>query len=209
MRHEDSQALFQYWNTKRGERSAPARADIEPADIRKLLPQVFIGETTFEDDIVFRLAGTGLCALAGQELKMRRIADLWLPEGRRTTSRAFFSATIKATPLVISADMLTKGGRVCQIEIIAMPLQGPTARHDRLLGMLSVFDPPFWIGHDHLSGLSTRGLRFLDTARDPLFLANRPEVTLPDSPHLAAAQNRTRRERKVGHLIVLEGGRQD
>ena len=41
-RHPDLITLFQYWTAKRGARAMPARADINPADIKPLLPDVMI-----------------------------------------------------------------------------------------------------------------------------------------------------------------------
>ena len=39
MRHRNSLELFDYWMSKRGDRPAPSRTDIEPADIRRLLAE--------------------------------------------------------------------------------------------------------------------------------------------------------------------------
>ncbi len=41
-RHPSLQRLFEYWTAKRGSRSAPSRADIQPAEIKPLLPDVMI-----------------------------------------------------------------------------------------------------------------------------------------------------------------------
>ena len=37
MKHISSQAVYAYWNEKRGARPAPERSDIDPADIRRAL----------------------------------------------------------------------------------------------------------------------------------------------------------------------------
>jgi hypothetical protein len=41
-RDPDQQALYAYWQRQRGDRRMPARADIDPADFRKLLPHVML-----------------------------------------------------------------------------------------------------------------------------------------------------------------------
>ncbi len=69
MQHPNSIALLTYWDTKRGGRPCPARSDIEPADIARYLPHVLIAEAAEDKAWRFRLAGTALCNLAGQELK--------------------------------------------------------------------------------------------------------------------------------------------
>lgn len=207
MRHKNSLELFSYWNTKRGDRPAPGRIDIDPADIRMLLPHVFICEAHDSGAMTFRLAGTALCALYGRELKAHSFGTLWLADAARNATRTGVAVATRAAPAVLSVDGLSRGGNVIQAEMLLLPVTGPTGQKDRLIGLMSVFDPPYWIGHDLLAGLSTTGIRFFDQSRDPIFLANRPEielVTTPTSP-IRVAGNR----RQIGHLMVLEGGKRD
>lgn len=209
MRHKSSLELFDYWRAKRGNRPAPNRTDIEPADIRKLLPHVFICDLTAGNELKFRLAGTGLCALHGRELKGQALPSLWLADGVRNAGRTGASVVTRATPAVLTLDCLSAGARVIQAEMLLLPLTGPSGKQDRLIGLLSVFDPPYWIGHDPITGFSTTGIRFLDQSREPLFLANRPEISLPAAAMAQKSQQTNAQQRKVAHLIVLDGGRHD
>ena len=207
MRHKNSFELFDYWMAKRGQRPAPSRTDIEPADIRTLLPHVFICDLAADGALNFRLAGTALCALHGKELKGSAFNALWFPDGARNAGRTGAQVATGATPAVLSLDGLSEGGRVTRAEMLLLPITGPSGQHDRLIGLLSIFDPPYWIGHEPIVGFSTTGVRFLDQSRDPLFLANRPEIRLAEAP-------KPRRDvpverRKVAHLVVLDGGRRD
>tara|TARA_R110002020_G_scaffold21450_6_gene72876 strand:- start:9972 stop:10598 length:627 start_codon:yes stop_codon:yes gene_type:complete len=208
MKHKNSLGLYDYWSAKRGARAAPNRTDIEPADIRGLLPHVFICDLNVHDQLNFRLAGTALCSLFCRELKGSSFGSLWLSDGARNAVRTGAAVASRATPAALSLDGLTNGGRVTQAEMLLLPLTGPTGEHDRLIGLVSVFEPPYWVGHDPLAGFSTTGIRFIDPSRDPLFLANRPEIGIaaamrgqPSAPRPEA--------RKVAHLVVLEGGRRD
>ena len=205
MRHKNSLDLFAYWNRRRGDRPAPTRSDIEPSDIRRLLPSVFICEVAKGDEMMFRLAGTGVCSLMGKELKGSPLTALWFRDGRRNANRAALAVAFRAAPVVKSLEGLSKGGRVLQAELLMLPVTGPSGLHDRLVGVLSAIDPPFWTGHDPVVSFSTTGIRFLDPARDPLFLANRPEVELPRYPARPADPVPFGR-RRVRHLTVLDGG---
>ena len=91
--------------------------------------------------------------------------------------------------------------------MLLLPITGPSGLNDRLIGLLSIFEPPYWIGHEPVVGFSSTGIRFLDQARDPLFLANRPEIKLPTAAKFASAFSENRK--KVAHLVVLDGGRRD
>jgi len=42
MKHPSVRELYDYWNARRGLRSAPDRADIEPGAIRRVLADTFI-----------------------------------------------------------------------------------------------------------------------------------------------------------------------
>jgi len=209
MRHKNNLELFDYWRSKCGDRPAPNRTDIEPADIRKLLPHVFICDLTAGNELRFRLAGTGLCALHGRELKGQALSSLWLADGVRNAGRIGASVVTRSTPAVLTLDCLSADARVIKAEMVLLPLTGPSGKQDRLIGLLSVFDPPYWIGHDPIAGLSSTGIRFLDQERDPLFLANRPEISLPAAAVVHKSQQTNEQQRKVAHLIVLDGGRRD
>ncbi|MDP3526065.1 MAG: PAS domain-containing protein [Hoeflea sp.] len=209
MKHKNSLELFEYWTAKRGKRPAPSRTDIEPADIRDVLPHVFICDLNPDRQLTFRLAGTALCSLYCRELKGEPFGSLWLADGVRNAARTGASVASRATPAVLSLDCLSTGGRVTQAEMLLLPITGPTGEHDRLIGLLSLFKPPYWVGHDPLAGFSTTGIRFMDASRDPLFLANRPEVGLPPLPASALRNQSPPESRKVAHLVVLEGGRRD
>ena len=67
MKHASTRAVFDYWNTRRGARPAPERADIDPVAIRHALGDTFMLAADFADELRFRLAGTRVCALFGRE----------------------------------------------------------------------------------------------------------------------------------------------
>ena len=206
MRHKTSLALLTYWNARRGDRPAPSRTEIEPADIAPVLPHVYICERDTAGGFSFRLAGTAICNLMGRELKATPLAGLWLFEGRRYAMRAAGSAA-GGLPVVLGLDGLSAGGRVLRAEALMLPMLGPSGSLDRLFGSIAVIDPPYWIGHDPLSGFSTTGIRFLDMAREAPFLSNRPEIGLGTPPKERRAPFHGRRF--VAHLSVIDGGRED
>lgn len=61
-----------YWQGKRGDRFAPARADIDPLEIPTLLPRVMLADVEWSDgepvDFLYRLSGTGICDVHGYDL---------------------------------------------------------------------------------------------------------------------------------------------
>jgi hypothetical protein len=88
-------ALFLYWQRKRAGRLAPMRADIEPGDIKRLLPFVCLSEVTKDPfDVRFRLVGTSLVEATGYDFTGRRLRemplttneDVWIGHYKRIVS---------------------------------------------------------------------------------------------------------------------------
>lgn len=95
MKHQSTRALYDYWTTKRGRRRAPARSDIDPADIRRILADTFILTADFVNDIRVRLAGTRVCALFAREIKGEAFEDLWSEPGREQMHGLLTAVTMK------------------------------------------------------------------------------------------------------------------
>jgi hypothetical protein len=80
--------LRDYWLAKRGDRAMPARRDIDPAELKPLLPQLIIADLLHEPlRVRYRLAGTRICDTFGFN-----IAGRWLHELDVTSDVAFWTA---------------------------------------------------------------------------------------------------------------------
>jgi hypothetical protein len=70
-RYPDLARVRAYWEAKRGGRFAPRRADIDPVDLRSVLPRVMladvIGGAGRALDFRYRLAGTGIYSVHGED----------------------------------------------------------------------------------------------------------------------------------------------
>lgn len=84
--------LRDYWDSKRLGRAVPVRADIDPAEIKPLLPYLLIADL-FTDPlrVRFRLAGTQVCEAFGfniagrwlEDLDLSADAEFWLGQYQR------------------------------------------------------------------------------------------------------------------------------
>jgi hypothetical protein len=62
--------LLDYWHQKRGERAMPARSDIEPVELKTLLPHIFMVDVEYEPfRLRYRLIGSALVGVLGQDIK--------------------------------------------------------------------------------------------------------------------------------------------
>ncbi|MBA3446536.1 MAG: PAS domain-containing protein [Pseudaminobacter sp.] len=200
--------LFQYWNRLRDGRPAPKRTEIEPADIRTLLADTFILEKDTRGEAVFRLAGTRLCAAYGRELKGFSFPSLWRDKDQRLIAKLAHGVFQSKSVVVIVYDGVSRNGRSIGFELLLLPLDGGT-ENPRALGVISAGEKPFWLGADPIGDAAIESVRVVDPDREPMFLKNRPAVTVPSlapsddaitgSPIGAA--------RRIRHLLVLPGGR--
>ena len=212
MKQNGSIALFHYWNRLRDGRAAPKRTDVEPADIKSLLADTFILERDSRGEAVFRLAGTRLCAIYGRELKGFSFPSLWREKDRRLMARIADGVFSQKSVAVVCYEGMTAGGRSNPFELLALPLEGGLD-NPRGLGIVSTSTRPFWFGADPIVEARIDSVRVVDPDREPVFLKNRPEIAVPDTGYDGMPAVERRRSatqgRRILHLVVLEGGRED
>lgn len=212
MKLNGSIALFQYWNRLRDGRPAPKRTEVEPADIKALLADTFILERDTRGEAVFRLAGTRLCATYGRELKGFSFPSLWREKDQRLIARLIHGVFRQKSVVVIAYEGLSRNGRSNQFELLALPLDGGV-ENPRCLGIMTAAEKPFWLGADPIADALIDSIRVVDPDKEPVFLKNRPAIVVPplapsslDAPTTISEFSRARR---IRHLIVLDGGREE
>lgn len=209
MKQAASITLFQYWNRLRDGRPAPRRSEIEPADIRTLLSDTFILERDMGGEAVFRLAGTRLCGLHGRELKGFSFRSLWRARDQRLIAKLTRNVFSGGTVVTLDYQGVTEKGRASPFELILLPLDGGR-ESPRCLGLAVAAQKPFWLGADPIAQAHLDSFRVLDPDREPLFLVNRPALAMPPlAPGEDAFGPNGLGGRRVRHLVVLEGGRDE
>jgi hypothetical protein len=73
--------MYAYWQRKRGARAMPTRADIEPTEIKRLLPGILLVDVRPSADgaldFVYRLVGTREVDMRGHDPTGKRVADAY------------------------------------------------------------------------------------------------------------------------------------
>lgn len=165
MKHRNNQILFDYWNGLRAGRPAPRRAEIEPGDIRRVLPYVFILERKDRDTWRFRLAGTGLCSTYGMEFRGHNLLSMWSGECAENLKAALDDVTVNATISVVEYTAATNDGREATFEMILLPLAHEDGSMSRVLGAAVPIDRFPWIGDRMFARQWIDRLRRLDPER--------------------------------------------
>ncbi|PZV40197.1 PAS domain-containing protein [Mesorhizobium kowhaii] len=210
MNQNGSITLFQYWNRLRDGRPAPKRSEVEPADIKSLLADTFILERDTRGQAVFRLAGTRLCACYGRELKGFSFPSLWREKDQRLVSRLIHGVFDQKSVVLIAFEGFSRNGRSNKFELLALPLDGGV-ENPRCLGVISAVEKPFWLGADPITDALIDSIRVIDPEKE--LLNNRPAIDVPslvpdqlEAPETISALGRARR---IRHLVVFDGGREE
>lgn len=92
LRHDDHQALYAYWRSKQQGDRLPARADIDPADLRSMLPRLALIDVLREDEGLafrYRLTGTEIVNRAGRDPTGKRFDELYRGEYLETAKETY------------------------------------------------------------------------------------------------------------------------
>lgn len=99
---ELSRALA-YWHRQRGDRFAPARADIDPADLVESLSRVTLSDVFRQDDALdfrYRLAGTEICTAHWRDPTGERPRDMKPPSYGALLQAHYEAAVARRTPML-------------------------------------------------------------------------------------------------------------
>ena len=138
IKHPRLQQLYEYWLEKRGERRMPARADLDPLDIRYVIGDVIMADVLDETPPRFRirLHGTHLAERTNFDLTGKMLDEMPSPEFRDLTRRSFTRVVRTREPLHNLSER-EFDGRMHRYEAILLPLSSDGERVDRLLiGMI-------------------------------------------------------------------------
>ena len=207
MRHQGSFELFEYWNRQRGNRVAPARNSIEPSDIRRILPDLFIIQKTPENEILFRLAGTQLCTLFGRELRGLEFLTVWDKLSFNHINSVTDDVLSTAKPAFLEASALRPDQSTAEIEVVILPLASENQKIDRALGCIFNLDQSYTLLNSPIGKMKLDSIRL-----------GWEERAFPVDGNDIDHQNRDGTDQtkqrpfgmffhKVMHLRVFEGGR--
>ena len=229
MKHPSTRELYDYWQRLRGARPAPERTEIEPSDIRRILGDTFILEVSSRDEYRFRLAGTRVCALYGRELKGKDFLSFWKGKDRDAIATLLAAVSQDAAAAVLGMTGRSAHDRDLACEVLLLPIRQKGSGFTRIIGSLAPMEDPYWIGIHPILSQSITSLRLIWPDERPHFLLRGDQVDVDAMPAPDALPVAPRGEasvrpgvpvrqiplppwaghpnRRVGHLVVLDGGK--
>lgn len=200
MKHQTSNRLFTYWNEVRNGRFAPNRFEIEPSRISDILPDVFILECPDNATFRFRLAGTRICSAMGHEMRGVNLLDYWSPAEREAVQNLLHNVAQDGAGAVIEFQCHNANRDTVNFELLILPLVHSGEKVTRMVGSMSAFKPPYWLGTVQLSQprLSSFNLIWPDLRPNLSHQDTAPQPVLKTPPQAGSEARRRFR--------VVEGG---
>jgi hypothetical protein len=136
LRHRTLKALFAYWDERRGRRGFPARRELDPVDIPRLLPHLVLLDVSARPlDLVFRLAGTEVVSRLGFGVTGRRVLDLPV-EGADLLFQEMAEVALTGRPRAAQGAYCSHAEDFKSVDRLFLPLGRESARVDMLIGAL-------------------------------------------------------------------------
>lgn len=145
--HPKTKAFFDYWASKRNGKSVPRRADINPMQIPKLLPDIVLVDIDRSKGLDFkiRLYGTEATEVAREARTGKSIDDLaeGLPDDARARTierwrKACTHVLETKAPIFTRSRSMNPERRHQIVHTAALPLCAETGEINQLIGLMAI-----------------------------------------------------------------------
>lgn len=210
MRHKNSTDLLAYWERLRAGGPVPDRRDVNPKDIARLLPNIFILDIS-GPAAAFRLAGTAVCASHGRELKGSQFAAVWESIDRRQIETVAEAVGREKLGVIIGSRAVTSKGETVSFETLMLPLMDRGDSEARLIGIQSTLGETWSVGNAPIEPHSIVSMRMMTEGHTPARSLRAAGLTDGGETSVIDFSRRGRvpagmPSRRVRHLTVIEGG---
>jgi hypothetical protein len=161
--HPGTRALFRYWESLRGEGSAPDRSQLDLRPIRAYLSCLYIIEEQPPRGHRWRLAGTGICQIWKRELTGTP-AIAGLDRLEMDTVARLLNGVIRAhQPFVLRLRLITSLSQELGAEMIALPVHDARLSRTVVFGAVMPFRDINLMGYESISETSITTSRVIWT----------------------------------------------
>jgi hypothetical protein len=157
MKHPASREFFAYWDERRGNNAAPDRSELEPGPVRELLGDIFVLSYDPAGGYPFRVAGTRVCALLGEDLKGKEFTSLFEPVSHVEIEEILDAVTAEKLAAVAGIHAQDADGRRIPLELLLLPFNTRAHSPVSLTGLLV----PFFDGAHSLGRLTLTSWRYM------------------------------------------------
>jgi hypothetical protein len=113
--------LYRYWLAKRASRTMPARRDLDPGDIPKLLPYLMIVDK-IDGEFRWRLVGTAPVREIGRDPTGSFVGSNSTPESAAAAQAVYERVFTTAHPIFVTGEFKVKSGEIINMSLLTLPL---------------------------------------------------------------------------------------
>lgn len=127
---------YEYWNGKRQGRRMPARADIDPSEIKDLLPGILLINVAHDPlHMIYRLVGTDEVEARGYDPTGKNVRDHVFAVTPEFGFETYVLAATKGVVVFDQESWAAPNPRLCEVGSVVMPLSDD----DQTVTMLIAF----------------------------------------------------------------------
>lgn len=131
-------ALYQYWNARRGIRTMPTRADVDPLEMRQWLPRITLVDVSPDaTQFTYRLVGTQIVDLFGADPTGQPIESAWPERETAPLLEAYREVAATRAPVFCEQTCEWLSDQAPSAWAMRLPLSADGQRVDMVLGYLS------------------------------------------------------------------------
>ena len=122
--HPDTIMMYEYWLAKCGDRTVPARADIDPIEMpRRLLPGICIVDVVADERrYVYRLVGTGDAEVRGNDPTGKSVLEGFFGPSAEDALSCYDKVVKSRAPFLDAAPFTAPSGKYVNEETLFLPL---------------------------------------------------------------------------------------
>lgn len=168
MLHPSSRILFRFWEKIRAEQSAPRRDQLDLAQIKQIVPDLFIAaRDRTSDSFRWRLAGTNVCEIMKQEVTGADVFARWNRFDRDIAARYLGGVDGALQPCLIRFKLHTDLNQVLGAELVGFPILAADGSSIHVFGGIFPFRDPIALGHSGIRHIEMSGARSIWTEHLP------------------------------------------
>jgi len=137
--------LLRYWESRRRDERLPARADIEPADLRGLLPHLLLFDVERAGEGLrfrFRVAGTAFTTLVGRDVTGLYIDELGPPDRVAPVEDGLAAIVRTGRPCFLAGRPTLHNDQFARVKRLGVPLATDGRAVDMVLAVWLVQPQP-------------------------------------------------------------------
>jgi hypothetical protein len=133
-------SLYSWWITKRGQ-DIPDRSDLDPVDLKHLLPNLFIADVEHNPfRIRYRLVGTRAIEATGMDITGRYLDELLPGDGSERWTEYYYQAYQTRLPVFGASEAPTTCGTRFTYEFGLFPLRKGGSTIEQFVALEDYFD---------------------------------------------------------------------